>query len=134
MTTVMVFGTFDILHAGHAYLLNEAKLLGNCLIAVIALDSTVMEVKGKLPLNSQGKRLANMKRLGIADKVVLGNKGVRFKIIRDYSPDIICLGYDQDGLDVHKLGIKVIRLGPYHPEKYKSSKIMTLLGNSKKFK
>ena len=41
MTRVMATGVFDILHSGHLRYLQEAKLLGDELIVVVATDATV---------------------------------------------------------------------------------------------
>ena len=56
MKAVMVFGTFDILHPGHINFFKQAKKYGN-LIAVIARDRTVKQVKGRLPKYSEKQRL-----------------------------------------------------------------------------
>src|SRR3989338_10436016 len=130
MAKVMCFGTFDVLHEGHKYYLNEAKKLGDWLVVVIALDETVEKIKGRLPRNSQTVRRQNLEALKIADRVVLGNKGDKLKVVRDESPDILVFGYDQDSFnsfaeDAVKKGllpeIKVVRIRPHHPDKYKSS-------------
>ena len=52
MKTVMAFGTFDLMHPGHEYFLRQAKKRGDYLIAVIARDSTVKKLKGKLSYQS----------------------------------------------------------------------------------
>lgn len=127
----MVFGTFDILHPGHKYFLQQAKKYGDYLIAVIARDSTVKTVKGKLPEHREKQRLGAIIGLNLADKAVLGNKRDKYAVIRKYRPDVICLGYDQkyfvDQLKAEikklKLYIKIIRLKPYKPHKYKTSVI-----------
>ena len=130
MAKVMCFGTFDVLHEGHKYYLNEAKKLGDWLVVVIALDETVEKIKGRLPRNSQTVRRQNLEALKIADRVVLGNKGDKLKVVRDEKPDILAFGYDQDSFnsfaeDAVKKGllpeIKVVRIRPHHPDKYKSS-------------
>jgi len=45
MTTVLAFGTFDILHKGHEFLLSKAKSFGERLVVVIARDVTVEKFK-----------------------------------------------------------------------------------------
>jgi cytidyltransferase-like protein len=42
---VMTFGTFDVFHPGHRFYLTEARKLGNRLIVIVALDSTVEKIK-----------------------------------------------------------------------------------------
>ena len=122
----MVFGTFDILHPGHLFVFNEAKKLGDELIVIVARDSTVDKVKNIELINSEEVRVKNISDLNIADKVILGNAGDKYQIIRDEEPDIIALGYDQkvftEDLEKTFPKIKIVRLNPYKQEIYKSSK------------
>ncbi len=125
---IMLFGTFDIFHKGHENFIAQARVYGDYLIAVIARDKTVLKIKGKLPKNSERKRLDAMRQSGLVDKVALGSLIDKYAAIKKYNPEIICLGYDQNYF-VDKLfhkskcvsNIKVVRLKPYKPEKYKSS-------------
>jgi FAD synthetase len=128
--TGILFGTFDILHPGHLNLFKQARKKCNFLIAVIARDKTVYQVKGKLPKNSEKARLLNVKKHQIADKVVLGNLKDKFVAIKKYQPDIIFLGYDQiaftenlkEKLRELKLkNSKIIRLRSFCPHKFKTS-------------
>ena len=130
MKTVMAFGTFDLMHPGHEYFLRQAKKRGDYLIAVIARDSTVKKLKGKLSYQSEKQRLRAIVALNLADKVILGDKGLnKYRVIKRYRPNVICLGYDQtyfiDGLKSKikefALDTKVIRLKSYQAHKYKSS-------------
>lgn len=127
----MVFGTFDIFHKGHESFLQEAKKYGDYLIIVIARDKTVKQVKKKLPQNNEQARLQAVVKTCLADKVILGNLKDKYKVIEKHRPDVICLGYDQvaftkklrEELQKFNLNnIKIIRLGSYKPDKYKSSK------------
>jgi len=129
MTTVMAFGTFDLLHPGHKYFLKQAKKYGNRLIVVIARDSTVKQIKGKLPRQTENQRLGAILSLKLADKAVLGNLTDKYAAVKKYRPDVICLGYDQtnftDQLDPElaklKLAAKIIRIKPFKPHQYKTS-------------
>jgi len=122
----MVFGTFDIIHPGHLFLLKEAKKMGDQLIVVIARDQTVNEIKKIKSKNKEKDRLKNINDLKIADKVILGNEGDKYQVIRDEKPDVIALGYDQSaftqGLTKNFSEIKIVRLKPYKEDIYKSSK------------
>ncbi len=126
MSKVMVFGTFDILHPGHLFLLNEAKKMGDSLTVVIARDKTVTTVKNITTQNDEQTRLKNLTDLNIADKVILGNPGDKYQVVRDEAPDVIALGYDQSAFtnDLAKVfpDIKIVRLPPYKEDIYKSSK------------
>ena len=41
----MAVGVFDLLHAGHLHYLEQAKLLGDDLVVVVAHDDTVRQRK-----------------------------------------------------------------------------------------
>ncbi|MBU1148509.1 adenylyltransferase/cytidyltransferase family protein [Patescibacteria group bacterium] len=130
MKKVLVFGTFDVVHQGHLNFFDQAKKLGDLNI-VIARDVNVKKVKGQTPHHSEKIRKAQIVKLKIADKVYLGNLANPYKIISKIKPDIIALGYDQTSftkdlpveLKNRKLKIKIVRLKPFKPDQYKSSKI-----------
>lgn len=135
---VMVFGTFDYLHAGHENLFAQARKLGTEIIAIIARDKTVKTIKGALPDHNEKERLKNLEATNWSDKVVLGNAKDKNKVIKDFKPDIIALGYDQFAftyrlekflMDMH-LDCKIVRLNPYKPDMYKST-IMKMKKNEK---
>lgn len=127
----MAFGTFDHFHAGHESYLSQAKALGDDLVVVIARDETVKRIKGRLPDTKEKARVQAVKKSGIATKVVLGNTGDKYAVIRKYKPNVLALGYDQftftfrleKFLIDHKLSVKIVRLKPYAPDVYKSSLI-----------
>jgi len=125
MTKVMVFGTFDIIHPGHIYFLKESKKYGDELIIVVARDTNVMILKGHESKFSEAKRVEKIKKLGLGNIVMLGDKKDYFKVIEKNDPDIICLGYDQGTHQVEKKfpKIKFIKIEPYKEHIYKSSKL-----------
>lgn len=131
MTTVMAFGSFDILHPGHLFYLREAKKFGDKLIVVIARDSTIKKIKGKEPKYNEKERIEHVRDLPIVDKAVLGYEADPYEIIEEINPDIICLGYDQDSfsenlrkeMKLRGMNPKIYRLGPYKEHVYKSSKL-----------
>ncbi len=126
---VMVFGTFDYLHAGHEDYIKQAREHGDIVIAIVGRDSTVAKVKSRKPDHDERERLNTLKESGLADKVFLGNLKDKHKIILKYKPDVICLGYDQYAFTYtlqkniidNKLNTEIVRLKPYRPEVYKSS-------------
>ena len=129
MVKVLVFGSFDLLHEGHKHFFNEAKKLGNTLYVVVARDSSIKSFKGHESNFNEDVRVEHIKKLEIVDDVRLGYEGDKWKIIEEIKPDIIALGYDQDsytkglekGMRDKNLKVKIVRLGSYMPEKYKSS-------------
>lgn len=129
MIKAMAFGTFDILHPGHLYFLRQARKHGDSLVVVLARDITVRQLKKELPVNSERQRASNLEAQHIADKIILGSTADKYKIIEQEKPDIICLGYDQKfftalleaELKKRKIRAKVVRIGPYREDIYKSS-------------
>lgn len=136
MKTVMVFGTFDILHAGHIYLLKKAKKYGDKLIVIVGRDSNIKKIKEKKSFYNESERVNFLKELKIVDKAILGDKIDPYKKIKKMCPDTIVLGYDQKNIFVSglkkklvefNLNTRIIRINPYKKNKYKSKKIMGYL-------
>ena len=134
MKKVMIFGTFDGLHPGHLDFFRQAKLKGDFLVVSIARDKIVPDFKGKKAMFNEKERLLLVKSCRFVDKAVLGDEEREnfYNHVRDESPDVICLGYDQwaqedDVLEnLTKIGLektKVVRLSSYKGETHKSSKM-----------
>ena len=132
---VMVFGTFDIVHEGHADLFRQARALADTpyLIVSVARDKVAERIKGIKPRNSEETRRVAVARHALVDKAVLGDSAGYIGHIRANKPDIIALGYDQEGKfvenlekDLRKAGLKtrIVRLGAFKPEVYKTSKLI----------
>ncbi|HJO01688.1 MAG: FAD synthase [Candidatus Woesearchaeota archaeon] len=132
MKKVMAFGSFDMLHKGHEAYLKEAKSYGDYLIVIVARDESIIRFKGRKPKNDENSRLGQIKKLDFVDEAVLGSKGNIFDVLEEYSPDVICLGYDQktveeeklrEELEKRNLKAKIVRAKPYKEDIYKSSKL-----------
>jgi len=127
---VLAGGVFNIIHPGHVFFLKKAKALGDYLVVVIAHDKTAARTK-KYKIVDQDTRKKNVEKLGIADKVVIGDERDFLKVVREERPDAIALGYDQR-TDEQKLaellegeGIKcAIKRIADKLEGYKTSKII----------
>jgi FAD synthetase len=123
---VVCAGTFDHFHPGHIDFLKQAKVLGDELVVIVARDENVKRIKGMMPEHNESQRRENVEKTRIPDKVILGyaDKDI-FLILEELKPDIIALGYDQrvskESVVERLPNCKVIRLKPFHPEKYKSS-------------
>ncbi|MCF7860774.1 AAA family ATPase [Candidatus Woesearchaeota archaeon] len=128
-TKAMVFGTFDHLHKGHIYLFKKASQGADQLIVIVARDTNVEKIKGKLPDNSEIVRLRNIRKAGIAHIVMLGDKKDKLAPIIRINPDTIYLGYDQTIkikelralLAKHGLAPEILRIRPYKEKIFKSS-------------
>lgn len=127
---VLLFGTFDLLHSGHLFVLNEGRKRGD-LHVVVARDETVERIKKKRPVHSQDERKAAIEKEYPDAVVMLGSDdGDYLKPVREVTPDLILLGYDQKlppGIDEADLPCPVERLPGFEPETYKSS-LMRKLG------
>ena len=129
-TKIMVFGTFDGLHLGHLSFFKQARQLSKTsfLIISVARDRNVKKIKGASPQLNEKKRMALMKKVNLADKVVLSGIKNHLPHILKERPDIIALGYDQKFYiknlkkDLKNKGVlvKIIRLKPYKEKIYKS--------------
>lgn len=127
---ILVFGTFDGLHEGHLNFFKQAKEYGDYLVVVVGRDSTIVKTKGRSPKFNEQERLKAVQDCGLVNEVRLGNEGNNpYKIIKEVSPRIICLGYDQthftDKLEnkIKEMGLKIdiVRLKAYKSEIYHSS-------------
>ena len=141
MKKVLCFGTFDLLHDGHVWLLTKASNLGE-LFVVIARDETVLKVKGISPTEDEQVRLKKVNSLGCVKKAILGSKGDKYKVLSKIKPDIIVLGYDQniftekltDELNQKNIDCEIVREKAFYPEKFKSSIIKKKLDRKETFK
>jgi len=124
--TVLIGGTFDIIHGGHLYLMEKASKFGD-LIVVVARDENVKKIKGHPPIIPEEQRLAVVKGLKYVKKALLGKKGSDLlQIVKELKPTYLVLGPDQDfsedklekELRAAGLNTKVIRI-PEYLDKYR---------------
>lgn len=94
-TVVMTGGTFDIIHIGHIFTFEQARMLGDVLVIVIATDKTVQKFKQHPPTNSQLDRIKLVRHLREVDAAIEGSDTDFFETVRTIQPDIITLGFDQ---------------------------------------
>ncbi|KAF0180316.1 MAG: cytidyltransferase-related enzyme [Nitrospirae bacterium] len=123
---VVCAGTFDHFHPGHLDFLRQAKSLGDELTVIIARDETVLRIKGFCPTDSTELRYRHVLESGIADSVVMGRHGEdMFAILDELTPHVLALGYDQrvseEKVKARCPWCSVVRLHPFHPDKFKSS-------------
>jgi len=119
----MATGTFDIIHPGHGYYLDESKKVGGkdaTLVVVVARDSTVRSKK-RIPVVEEKQRLEVVKMLKPVDEAYLGSESDMFEIVKKICPDIITIGSDQnyDTADLKKqllkrnINAEVVRIEGY---------------------
>ncbi len=120
---VLVFGTFDHLHPGHQFVLTEASTRGD-LWVVIARDRNVQKLKGRTALQPEDERKRAVEDAFPGAHVVLGDATDFLVPVREITPDLILLGYDQalpPGVKESDLPCTVERLPAFEPERWKSS-------------
>jgi FAD synthetase len=129
-------GVFDILHPGHAFVLDKAKEYGDLLVVIVALDSTV-EKRKRIPIVPEDQRIEMVRQLKPVDIAVMGKEGSFLDIVEEIRPDVIALGPDQHhsaegikkelknrGLDVEVKRIEEYKECPLHSTKDILQRIM----------
>ncbi len=118
-TVVMTGGTFDFIHTGHIFTFEQARMLSDVLVIVIATDKTVQKFKQHTPTNSQQERVVLIRHLREVDAAIEGSEADFFETVETIQPDIIALGFDQkhDEKDLYKKlnergfsHVKIVRL------------------------
>ena len=98
---VMTNGCFDILHAGHTYILEESKKLGDILIVALNSDLSVKKIKSKdRPIVSELDRAYVLSCLSSVDHIILFDNESPEEIICEILPEILIKGSDYKGKKV----------------------------------
>ena len=134
---VLAGGVFDIIHPGHIYTLNAARMLGDVLVVVVATDNTAIKMKKRKPLHSQEQRKELVNSLKMVDFCLVGQEDDIFKTVNHVRPQVIALGYDQvhqekfikEGCRRIQLDAEIARLQSPIPDS-SSSKIQREYGDS----
>lgn len=131
MIRVLVFGAFDPLHEGHKDFLRQARELGGHLTVVVARDSSIRANKGYEPHQGEEVRLKAVATVDNVDEVIFGKKTAhKYEMLAELEFDVLALGYDQTPKEeevrdqlalLGRQNARVVRLQPFHPEKFKST-------------
>ena len=116
MTRVVATGTFDLLHPGHIYYLEESGKLGDELFVIVARDANVKHKPR--PVIPEEQRRCMVAALRVVDHAVLGDPADMFRPIREIRPDVITIGFNQHfdtevlvrQLTEQSLGARVVRI------------------------
>lgn len=99
MKTILVYGTFDLLHPGHIYLLEEAKKLGDKLIVGVSTDE-FNSIKHKSSFLSYEDRKKMVEAIRYVDLVIPEERWEqKIDDIKKYNVDTIAMGDDWKGSD-----------------------------------
>lgn len=137
MIRVVATGTFDILHPGHLYYLEESRNLGDELVVIVARDTNVKHKPR--PILPEDQRLRVVRALRPVDQALLGDLHDMFRPIEDLRPDIITLGFNQHFDEEHLrqrlrergLDADVVRIPGYPGSLASSSKIIERILNTR---
>jgi FAD synthetase len=116
---IVATGTFDILHLGHLFYLEESRKLGDELWVIVARD---INVKHKpQPVIPEEQRLAMVAALKPVDHAILGDKTDMFRPIEEIQPEIITIGFNQmfneekleEQFRARNISSRIVRIGRY---------------------
>jgi FAD synthetase len=116
---VVATGTFDLLHPGHLYYLEESKKLGDELWVIVARDANVRHKPR--PIIPEEHRLRMVAALKPVTHAILGDKTDMFRPIREINPALITIGFNQhfdetklrQQLSERGLAPEIVRIGKY---------------------
>lgn len=95
----LTIGTFDLVHAGHAYLFQRCEQVADNVTVGINSDEFVAEYKGARPLMSYEERAELINALGYS---VVKNESAGRECIEQVKPDVLVIGSDWARRDYYK--------------------------------
>ena len=130
MRRVVATGTFDLLHPGHVFYLEESARLGDELHVIVARDVNVRH-KPK-PIVPESQRLKMVQALKPVDHALLGDMDDMFRPIVEIRPAVITIGFNQhfdehllsDALRLRGIECGIVRIGPFRDEEFCSSRLI----------
>jgi D-beta-D-heptose 7-phosphate kinase/D-beta-D-heptose 1-phosphate adenosyltransferase len=94
-TVVATGGCFDLLHAGHVAVLQQARSLGDCLVVCLNSDDSVRRLKGPTrPLQTADDRAAVLLAMGCVDAVAVFDDDTPVPLLELLRPDVFAKGGD----------------------------------------
>jgi glycerol-3-phosphate cytidylyltransferase len=128
-------GAFDLLHTGHALMLEEAKKQCDYLIVAVQSDPSIDRLKKNSPIQGYKERIIMVKAIKWVDEIQLyDTEEELYEMLQKIKPDIRIVGADWEGKKFtgHDLDIKIyfnsrnhswstsnLRKRVYEAEKYK---------------
>ena len=98
MSTVITFGTFDVLHVGHLRILQRSRELGDRLVVGVSSDALNMAKKGREPVFSEDERCELVANLKCVDEVFVEESlELKRDYIEQYKADVLVMGDDWAG-------------------------------------
>jgi D-beta-D-heptose 7-phosphate kinase/D-beta-D-heptose 1-phosphate adenosyltransferase len=95
---VFTNGCFDLLHAGHVRLLEQARASGDRLVLGLNSDRSVRALKGAgRPLQDEGERTAILAGLASVDDIVIYDDPTPARLVALIRPEVLVKGGDYAG-------------------------------------
>ena len=97
-TTIITFGTFDVLHVGHIRVLNRAAELGDRLVVGVSSDALNFSKKGRNPVFTQEERLEIVSNIKVVDTVFVEESlELKREYVVEHNADVLVMGDDWAG-------------------------------------
>ncbi len=97
-TTVITFGTFDVLHVGHVRVLNRAAEFGDRLVVGVSSDALNFSKKGRKPIFDQDERLEIVANLKVVHAVFVEESlELKREYVLEHHADVLVMGDDWEG-------------------------------------
>ena len=116
-TVVFTNGCFDLLHAGHVRLLEQARAHGDVLVVGLNSDASVRTLKGEgRPVLPEHERAETLLALESVDAVIVYGEDTPLRVIEALLPDVLVKGADWplDAIvgraEVERAGGRVVRV------------------------
>lgn len=98
MTTVITFGTFDVLHVGHLRILQRSRHLGDRLVVGVSSDALNFSKKARRAVFSQEERCELVANLKCVDEVFVEESlELKREYVQKYAADVLVMGDDWAG-------------------------------------
>lgn len=98
MSTVITFGTFDVVHVGHINILERAAKYGDRLVVGVSSDELNFKKKSRYPVYSQQDRIKIISSLKYVDEVFVEESlELKLEYIKKYHADVLVMGDDWTG-------------------------------------
>lgn len=104
-------GSFDLLHAGHAMMLEEAKSYCDYLVVAIQSDPTLDRKTKNKPVQSYEERITMLRAIKYVDEVTYyDTENDLYELLKRIKPDVRVIGADWKGKEYtgHDLDIPVV--------------------------
>ena len=113
---VLIYGAFDLLHAGHLEIINKAREQGAVVIAGVQSDLVIQRTKDyRLPLNPLDDRMKMVATLQTVDFVIPYDDAQPLTLIGDLKPTVCVIAAADDSeppeaKEIQKLGVRVVTI------------------------